>query len=133
MGSSRLERALALGRELAELPGFRLGCALGRGRGNLAIPLTEDRPVIVSLLESLDEAVYTGAGTNLESLVDAAAAAFLDDFPGRRVIVLLSDGEALSGSLSSAARRARSQDIGIVAVGLGTAAGGPVPSAEGAG
>jgi Ca-activated chloride channel family protein len=129
LGASRLERAAALGRELAGLPGFRLGCALGRGRGTLAIPLTEDRPVILSLLESLDGAVYTGTGTNLESLVDAASSAFLDDFPGRRVIVLLSDGEALSGSLAAAARRARDLDISIAAAGLGTAAGGAVPAA----
>jgi Ca-activated chloride channel family protein len=128
LGPSRLERAAALGRELAGLPGFRLGFALGRGRGNLAIPLTDDRPVVMSLLDSLDDAVYTGTGTNLESLVDAASSAFLDDFPGRRVIVLLSDGEALSGSLAAAARRAANLDIGIIAVGLGTAAGGAVPS-----
>lgn len=130
LGPSRLERAADIGRELAELPGFRLGVALGRGRGNLAIPLTDDRPVVMSLLESLDEAVYTGTGTNLESLVDTAASAFLDDFPGRRVIVLLSDGEALSGSLPGAARRAQNLDIGIVAVGLGTEAGGPVPAPD---
>jgi Ca-activated chloride channel family protein len=130
LGPSRLERAVAIGRELAELPGFRLGFALGRGRGNLAIPLTEDRPVVMSLLESLDEAVYTGTGTNLESLVDAASSAFLDDFPGRRVIILLSDGEALSGSLAAAARRAQNLNIGITAVGLGTVAGGPVPAAD---
>jgi Ca-activated chloride channel family protein len=127
LDSSRLERAAAIGRELAELPGFRLGVALGRGRGTLAIPLTEDRPVIQNLLESLDGAVYTGAGTNLESLIDAASSAFLDDFPGRRVIVLLSDGEALSGSLAAAARRARDLDISIAAAGLGTVTGGPVP------
>jgi Ca-activated chloride channel family protein len=131
MDSSRLERAAALGRELAELPGFRLGCALGRGRGSLAIPLTEDRPVVLSLLESLDETIYTGAGTNLESLIDAAASAFLDDFPSRRIIVLFSDGEALSGSLAAAARRARNLDVAIAAVGLGSGAGGPVPGAGG--
>jgi Ca-activated chloride channel family protein len=129
MGSSRLERAAAIGRELAGLPGFRLGCALGRGRGSLAVPLTEDRPVVQSLLESLDGTIYTGAGTNLESLIDAAVSAFLDDFPSRRIIVLFSDGEALSGSLAAAARRARALDTGIVAVGLGSTAGGAVPGA----
>jgi Ca-activated chloride channel family protein len=133
LGRSRLERAVLLCRELAEQPGFRLGLAFGRGRGNLAIPLTDDRPVIMSLLESLDETVYTGAGTNLESLVDAACSAFLDDSPGRRLIVLLSDGEAHAGSLGSAARRARGLDIGIAAVGLGTTAGGPVPAANAGG
>jgi Ca-activated chloride channel family protein len=129
LGPSRLERATALGRELAELPGFRLALALGRGRGSLTIPLTDDRSVILSLLESLEGALYTGAGTNLESLVDAASSAFSDDSPGRRLIVLLSDGEALSGALADAARRARARGVAIAAVGLGTEAGGAVPLA----
>jgi Ca-activated chloride channel family protein len=132
LGPSRLERAVDIGRELAEeTSGFRLGTALGRGRGTLALPLTEDRAVIVSFLESLNDMVYTGAGTNLESLINAAASAFLDDSPSRRVIVLVSDGESLSGSLAAAATQARLAGISIAAVGVGTTEGGPVPQGDG--
>jgi Ca-activated chloride channel family protein len=131
-GASRLERAVASGGELTEeSSGFRLGTALGRGRGVLALPLTEDRAAVVSFLEGLDGAAYTGTGTNLESLLTAAASAFLDDFPSRRVIVLLSDGEALSGSLVTAAARIRAAGISVVAVGLGAVEGGPVPGGDG--
>jgi Ca-activated chloride channel family protein len=132
LGPSRLERVVDISRELAEETwGFRLGTALGRGRGTLALPLTEDREVILSFLESLKDTVYTGVGTNLESLIDAAASAFLEDSPSRRVIVLLSDGEALSGSLAAAVRQVRSAGISIAAVGAGTTEGGPVPRKEG--
>jgi Ca-activated chloride channel family protein len=124
---TRLERAALLGLDLAEgSPSFRFGAALGRGRGTLALPLTEDQAVMKAFLGSLEEAMYGGGGTNLESLVDVAASAFLDDFPSRRVIVLLSDGESLSGSLAAAAGRAAAQGAAIVAVGLGTETGGPV-------
>jgi Ca-activated chloride channel family protein len=132
LGPSRLERAVDMSRELVEeIGGLRLGTALGRGRGTLALPLTEDRAVILSFLESLKDTVYTGRGTNLESLINAAASAFLDDSPSRRVIVLLSDGEALSGSLAAAVRQLRSAGISIAAVGVGTTEGGPVPRKEG--
>jgi Ca-activated chloride channel family protein len=132
LGQSRLERALVIGQELArETAGFRLGAAFGRGRGVLALPLTEDRAAMQSFLGSLQDTVYSGVGTNLESLVDAAASAFLDDSPGRRVIVLISDGEALSGALAAAAERAHQANISIAAVGVGTVEGGPVASPPG--
>jgi Ca-activated chloride channel family protein len=130
-GGTRLERAAALGLDLAEgTSGFRIGAALGRGRGILALPLTEDRAVMASFLKSLDGAMGGGTGTNLESLVDAASSAFLEEFPSRRIIVLLSDGESLSGSLAAAAERAAAGGIGIVALGIGTESGGPVPGAS---
>jgi Ca-activated chloride channel family protein len=123
----RLERAAAVGLDLAEGQGFRLAAAIGRGRGILALPLTEDRAVVRAFLESLDGIMHSGGGTNLESLLDAAASGFLDDFPSRRVIVLLSDGESLSGSLTAAVERAFSAGIAIAAVGIGSESGGPVP------
>jgi Ca-activated chloride channel family protein len=130
--TSRLERAVVLGRELTERAGgIRLGTAFGRGNAALAVPLTEDSAVIMSFLESLGDMVFTGTGTNLESLVNAASSAFLDSFPSRRVIVLLSDGESLSGSLVRAAEQARSADISIAVLGLGTEEGGLVPGTEG--
>jgi Ca-activated chloride channel family protein len=63
----------------------------------------------------------------LEKLLDAASSGFQEDFPTSRVIVLCSDGESLSGSLSGAVARARSQGINIVSVGLGTTDGQGVP------
>ncbi|MDR1971392.1 MAG: VWA domain-containing protein [Treponema sp.] len=126
-GAARLERAAAVGLALAEETEFRLGAAVGRGRGILAVPLTEDRAGMASFLESLGDTIYTGRGTNLEALVDAAISAFPDNFPSRRIIVLLSDGESLSGSLARVAKRASDAGIGIAAVGIGTESGGPAP------
>jgi Ca-activated chloride channel family protein len=42
-------------------------------------------------------------------------------------MVLFSDGESLSGSVQNALDRAVKEDIRITVVGLGSAAGGPVP------
>jgi Ca-activated chloride channel family protein len=107
--------------------GIRFGAAIGKGRGTLALPLTEDPEAITGFLSGLSGALITGRGTNLESLVDAAAAAFQDAFPSRRRIILLSDGEALGGALNEAADRAAAADIALIAVGLGSGEGGVVP------
>jgi Ca-activated chloride channel family protein len=133
-GVSRLERGLALARDLAgELEGIRLAAAIGKGRGILAIPLTWDSWAVLNFLEGLDSSSISGRGTNLEGLVDAAAGAFQDDFPGRRCILLISDGEGHSGVLGAAAERAAKRDILLGVLALGTEAGGPVPLEAGAG
>jgi Ca-activated chloride channel family protein len=138
-GSSRLSRATALVTELVNHPwfvnrgigggasGIRFGAAIGKGRGVLALPLTDDTEAIGGFLSGLSGSAVTGRGTNLESLVDAAAAAFQDAFPSHRRIVLLSDGEALEGSLNAAADRAAAAEIAIIAVGLGSEEGGLAP------
>jgi Ca-activated chloride channel family protein len=125
---SRLERAAEIGRELVEnMGGVRFGVAVSRGRGVLAVPLTGDTEAALSFLAAAGASALTGSGTDLETLVDAAADAFTDFFPSRRVIVLFSDGEALSGSLNEAVDRAMLREITLAAVGIGSDGGAPLP------
>ncbi|MDR1596234.1 MAG: VWA domain-containing protein [Treponema sp.] len=144
-GPSRLDRASSLVVELVNNPwftsrslgaltgdnavtaGIRFGIAIGKGMGVLALPLTEDTEAILGFLPGLSGSVITGRGTNLESLIDAAAAAFQDAFPSRRRIILLSDGESLGGSLTDVLDRAAAAEIGIITVGFGSKEGGVVP------
>ncbi|MDR0553816.1 MAG: VWA domain-containing protein [Treponema sp.] len=131
---SRLEQGAALARNLAAaLPGTRFGIAIGKGSGILALPLTDDSDAALSFLGGISSSLISGSGTNLESLIDAAAGAFSDAFPSRRQILLLSDGEALSGSFSAAVERALEANITISAVGLGTVEGGSPPGMESGG
>ena len=128
-GPSRLERAAAIARELVEEGGgaARYAVAIGRGTGTLALPLTADTEALSAFFAGVSTASLTGRGTNLEHLVDAASGAFKSGFPGKRFIVLFSDGEALQGSLSAALERARAAHITLIAVGTGTETGAPVP------
>jgi Ca-activated chloride channel family protein len=140
---SRLERAAAIAGEVVsagmmgdgrdrsrhspDIAGIRYAAAIGKGAGILAIPLTSDLEAVLTFLEGLSPFTVTGRGTNLENLVDAAAGAFKDAFPGKRRIILFSDGESLQGNFASAVDRALAADIAITAVGLGTGTGGIVP------
>ena len=128
---SRLERGKQIAGDLAfSLSDVRIGIAIGKGKGVLAVPLTYDSETVLSFLRALDGGIITGSGTNLESLVDAGIAAFQDSIPSRRVILLFSDGEGLSGSFQAAVERAARASIAIGAVGLGSYHGGPVPVPE---
>jgi Ca-activated chloride channel family protein len=132
-GVSRLERGLSLAFETAAtLPEMRYAVAVGRGRGLLAVPLTWDNDAVLNFLEVAASETFGGVGTNLESLLDAAAQAFVESFPSRRLILLVSDGEALSGSLKAALSHLNQKDISVAALALGSDEGRPVPWLEGA-
>ncbi|MCL2067526.1 MAG: VWA domain-containing protein [Treponema sp.] len=127
-GLSRLERGLAIARETAAaVPGPRYAAAIGKGTGILAVPLTWDSEAALSFLESLESSSITGRGTNLESLLTAAAGAFHGTFPARQVIVLISDGESLSGVIRAALDRCAGSGVIVVAVAVGSDEGRPVP------
>jgi Ca-activated chloride channel family protein len=129
---SRLECGLAIAREtVAALPGIRFASAVSRNRGLVAVPLTWDNSAVLNFLEALDGSSLTGRGTDLESLVDAAAGAFQSSSPSRRVILLISDGEALSGSLKAALERCSRDNITVSAVAVGSDEGGPLPGETG--
>jgi Ca-activated chloride channel family protein len=128
---SRLEGGLRAAHDAAAAStGLRFAAALGKGAGLLAVPLTSDTGTILSFFAGLSGSSLTGRGTNLEALVDAAAAAFAVPFPSRRLMVLVSDGEALSGSLRSALERVREDGISIAVLGMGSDEGAPVPGEQ---
>jgi Ca-activated chloride channel family protein len=130
---SRLERGLAIALEtVAAVPGARFAAAVSRGRGLVTVPLTWDNSAVLHFLEALDSSSLTGRGTNLESLIDAAAGAFETSFPSRRAILLVSDGESLSGSVRAALDRCGRDVIAIAALAVGGDEGRPVYGLENA-
>ena len=125
---SRLDRGISIAEETAAaVSGARFAAAIGRGRGFLAVPLTWDNEAALRFLESLDGSAMTGRSTNLESLLDAAADAFVSSSPAQKVIVLFSDGETHAGILRNALNRCAKEGIVVDAIALGSDEGRPVP------
>jgi Ca-activated chloride channel family protein len=125
---SRLERgALIAGDTVKAVSGARFAAAIGRSRGYLTVPLTWDNEVPLSFLQTLDAASMTGRSTNLEALVEAAADAFQESSPAKKVIVLVSDGESLGGILGNALNRCVKEEIIVNTIALGSDTGRPVP------
>jgi Ca-activated chloride channel family protein len=129
-GISRLERGLAIVREaVGASPGIRLGAAVSRNRGIVAVPLTWDLDAALTFLDAAGSSL-TGRGTNLESLVDTAASAFQPSSHSIRVILLVSDGEELSGSLNAALGRCKRAGIAVSAIAVGSDEGGMLDDGE---
>jgi Ca-activated chloride channel homolog len=130
-GITRLKQGTLIAREaVAALPGMRFAVAISRNRGIVAIPLTWDDGAVLAFLETIDGSSLTGRGTNLESLLEAGTGAFQPSSPSNRVIILVSDGEALSGSIKNALSRCSRNDITVTSILTGSDEGAPVSGGE---
>jgi len=127
-GITRLKQGILIVRDaVAALPGMRFAVAVSRNRGIIAIPLTWDDGAVLAFLDTIDGSSLTGRGTNLESLIDAGAEAFQPSHPSNRVILLVSDGEELTGSIRNALSRCNRNNITVSAILTGSDEGAPVP------
>jgi Ca-activated chloride channel family protein len=130
-GITRLKQGVSIARKaVAALPGMRFAVAISRNRGIIAIPLTWDDGTVLAFLETIDGSSLTGRGTNLESLLEAGIEAFQSSHPSNRVILLVSDGEALTGSIRTALSRCNRNDITVTSILTGSDEGAPVPGED---
>lgn len=125
---SRLGAAKRIAAQVVEgAPGVRFAAAAGKGAAVLALPLTDDTEAVLSYLDSLGSRSLNTPGTDLGALVERALAAFVASSPARKLVVLFSDGESLSGNLADASVAAQAAGAAVVAVAFGTAEGATVP------
>jgi Ca-activated chloride channel family protein len=115
--------------------GGRFAVVLGKGSAVTALPLSADRAAFMTLLGSLSPETLSSRGTNLENLLRAAlqcADEEAESSGARRkpCIVLLTDGDALSGDLDAALAEAERDGVRVIALGAGSPEGAAVPGEE---
>jgi Ca-activated chloride channel family protein len=132
VGPSRLERSRELLRSMVQdLPDARFSVVVFKESAFTLVPMTEDRPAIESFIRSMGPGLSSAGGSNLEAGIRTALESFPDGSDRNRAIVLITDGEALSGSAVDAAEDARSAGIPIFGVAAGTEEGTTIPLASG--
>jgi Ca-activated chloride channel family protein len=128
---SRLERSKLAVRDLvARFPADRLGLMAFAGDAYLESPLTLDHGALLEMLDSFDTSLIAKPGSDLGHAIDRAVAALEADTGRQKLMVLLTDGEDLSGQGLEAAKRAAQAGITIHTVGVGTPAGELVPATD---
>jgi Ca-activated chloride channel family protein len=126
---SRLERAKLAVRSLAEkFPENRVGLVVFAGDAFVETPLTLDHGIFDESVAALDTSVIPVGGTNLASAIDRATQALAGDTHDK-VVVVLTDGEELTGDALDAAKRAAKNGVVIHTIGVGTPRGELVPEA----
>ena len=132
---SRLERAkLEIERIVEARRGDRVGLVVFAGAAFLQCPLTTDRGALRLFLDAADPEQVPVQGTDFATALSVAARAFDDSGSGEperpRALLVVSDGEDHEGGLSGAAALLRESGVEILALGVGTEAGGPIPDVE---
>ena len=123
---SRLEHAKFMLRQLAKkLSGDRLSLIAFAGDAYLACPLTSDRAVFDEYVDELSAELVQCGGTDLEKGLREALKS-LRGAAGTQAIVVLTDGDELTGNSSRVVSELRERKIPLVVIGLGD----PKKSAE---
>ena len=130
---SRLEEARAAAYELIDsLPSDKIGLIVFSGDADLVVPLTYDHTALRDALEQVNRNWAGTGGTNFGLVLKRAMQDLKRSAPdGTNALVLLSDGEDTVGSSLDIAEEARKDKLLVITVGVGTAAGGPIPDPKG--
>jgi Ca-activated chloride channel family protein len=115
-----------------DLPGSRVALLLFGGNGIVRYPTTTDPKVLLEALDNPGRTFRPTAGSSLRAAVDAAVDAFPADGVLPKAVVVVSDGEDLSGERADLSRYTKA-GIRLFAVTVGTAGGGQVPTYDGSG
>lgn len=125
---TRLERAkFEISRMIDEFSGDRVGLIAFAGAAKLQCPLTLDYSAAHTFLDVMNVGIIEKQGTNLSAAIDEAKRSFTEKGKQSRVLVLISDGEELEADAIESAQKAKSENITIHTLSVGTAVGAPVP------
>lgn len=124
----RLERAkLAISSLVDKLHDDRIGLIIFAGSSFVQLPVTTDYVSAKMFLSSIDAGSVPVQGTAIGDAIHTAMKSFSVQSEKSRVIILISDGENHEDDAVAAARDAAQAGIRIYTVGVGSAAGQPVP------
>jgi len=117
---SRMDHAKWLVREIVKKnPGDRFGLIAFAGESFLICPLTVDRPSFIQLVDDLDTDTIPIGGTNVQLALEEAVKAFKGAQGTHKAVILVTDGDELTGRGASVVGDLAKAQIPIFAVGVG--------------
>ncbi|MDP8299912.1 MAG: VWA domain-containing protein [Candidatus Tantalella remota] len=125
---NRLKRAkLAIKDLVRKLNGDRVGLVVFSGTSFLQCPLTLDYNGFLLSLDDVSVNTIPVGGTSISSAIYTAIKSFEGGAQDDKVLVVITDGEDLEGGIERAIEKARSDNVKIFCVGIGSAEGELVP------
>ncbi|MDQ3263324.1 MAG: VWA domain-containing protein [Myxococcota bacterium] len=127
---NRITRAtLELQTLLDELKGDRVALVAFAGEAFIQCPLTSDYEALRLFLRAVDPMQMPQGGTDIGAALELSRTVLesTDRGAAEKVIVLISDGEDISGDVAKAVEQVKEAGIRVLAVGIGSETGEPIP------
>lgn len=120
VGTTRLEAASIYAQKLlSRMEGTATSVILAKGDGVEAIPLTEDKAIIESLLDVMSPSLMTVPGTSLAKGILKAKDSFPTNYSNAGRIWVFTDGEETDGQLENAFLECLKAGIPVSIIGFG--------------
>ncbi len=117
---SRMDHAKWLVREIVKKnPGDRFGLIAFAGESFLICPLTVDRTSFIQLVDDLDTDTIPVGGTNVQLALEEAVQAFKGAQGMHKAVILVTDGDELTGRGATVVGDLAKAQIPVFAVGVG--------------
>ncbi len=125
---SRLEKAKHdIANLIRKLRGDRIGLMLFAGQAYVQIPLTTDYGAASMMLDAVSTNSVPQQGTAIASAINMALSSFKENSKTKKAIIIITDGEDHEGNIKKSIKDAVDKGVAIYTIGLGSAAGVPIP------
>ncbi|SMD02990.1 vWA domain-containing protein [Pedobacter africanus] len=128
LAPNRLENAKrAISQLIDNLHNDRIGIIIFAGEAYVQLPITTDHSAAKLFLNNITTDIVPTQGTAIGAAIDMGMKSFNFVNGTSKAMILMTDGENHEDDAVAAAKTARSKDVAIHVVGLGSPEGGPVP------
>lgn len=129
---TRLDRAKLLVSNLVDrMKNDKVALGVFAGEAYPQLPITSDYASAKLFIDALSTNMVTLQGTNLAAAIDLGCKSFTDSKDVGKAIILITDGENHEGGAEEAAQAAAKAGINVFVLGVGTTAGGEIPTQQG--
>lgn len=115
---------------LKQLSCERVGLIIFSGSTFVQCPLTADYGAFLLFLDQIDAETISSGQTRIDQAIKTAISSFQALSCKHKLLVIVTDGEDFSDDLASVQQQARDQALHILTLGVGTAAGAPIPCVD---